>query len=231
MSLADRITELGRDAELRLAAVLDYFDDTVLAWRVVATGATEDPTAFVHSDHRAADVPLTDLVDRSRGHVATYLAEATFTQSLGVFEDYFFGLLRLWLAAHPRGLGNKQVELHALLDAGTFDAAVGLFVDEELDSVLYNRPADWFAYLDGKARLGCPSADEIARFAEAKATRDVLNHNRGVVTDRYVEKAGGLARYKAGELVDVPDNYHRDTVGLLRKMAADVTTAAAAKVV
>jgi len=52
-----------------------------------------------------------------------------------------------------------------------------------LNEVLYERPAEWFAYLQEKVKLGCPSAVEIERIAEAKATRDALIHNRMALTE------------------------------------------------
>jgi hypothetical protein len=78
-------------------------------------------------------------------------------------------------------------------------------------------------------KLGCPSADEIARLAEAKATRDVLVHSRGVAGKVYESKAGKLARYKDGERTDLPEPYHRETWELLRKLVADISDATVAK--
>jgi hypothetical protein len=44
----------------------------------------------------------------------------------------------------------------------------------------YERPTGWFAYLNEKVKLGCPTEDEVDRIAEAMASRDVLVHNRGI---------------------------------------------------
>ncbi len=92
-----------------------------------------------------------------------------------------------------------------------------------------NRPAEWFPYLDEKIRLGCPSMDEIERFAEAKASRDTLVHNRGVANKAYESKAGSLARGRDGDRLDFSEAYHRATWELLRKVVADVCDAAIAK--
>lgn len=231
MTLADQVTTLGRDALARFDAVDAYYFDTLCAWDLVRTLSRRHGSFKVTpgtGEVRPA-VSVADLAARSEGYVATFLNVTTFQQYLGVFEDYLFGLLRLWLTAHPLNVGNKQIDLKSLLAAGSLDAAVGLFVDKELNDVLYKRPAEWFAYLNEKVKLGVPSADEVARFTEAKASRDVLTHGNGVVTAQYVDKSGTLARYAVGEFIDIPDDYHRDTVGLLRKMAADLTAAAAAR--
>lgn len=94
---------------------------------------------------------------------------------------------------------------------------------------LYERPTAWFAYLDDKVKLGCPTVDEIERIAEVKACRDVSVHNRGVAGKIYVAKAGRFAHYQEGELIDITEAYHRQTWELLRKVVDDVSNAAIAK--
>jgi hypothetical protein len=109
------------------------------------------------------------------------------------------------------------------------DAIVQLAIGKELNEVMYERPTAWFAYLEDKVKLGCPSADEIDRIAEAKATRDVLVHNRGVVGKQYAVKAGRLARFQEGDPIDITEVYHRQTWELLRKVVANVSKAAFTK--
>jgi len=103
-------------------------------------------------------------------------------------------------------------------------------VRKELNEVLYDRPTGWFDYLESKARLGCPSVDEIERIAEAKASRDVLVHGRGIAGKAYESKAGNLARWKDGDRIAITDQYHRETWGLLRAVISDISNAGIAKV-
>jgi acetylglutamate kinase len=77
--------------------------------------------------------------------------------------------------------------------------------------------------------LGCPVAAEVEQLAEAKAARDILVHGRGVVSETYVEKAGTRARFKAGDRIDIPENYHRETWELLRKIVNDLSAAIISK--
>ena len=77
--------------------------------------------------------------------------------------------------------------------------------------------------------LGVPTRDEIEKFAEAKASRDVLVHNRGIANKIYESKAGALARYKAEERIEIPGDYHKDRWQLIRKMVTDISDAAIAK--
>ncbi len=69
--------------------------------------------------------------------------------------------------------------------------------------------ADWFAYFEKLAKLGCPTAGEIEHLAEIKASRDILVHNKGIVNATYVSKAGSRARFRDGERLEIPERYHR----------------------
>ncbi|MGL4550330.1 MAG: hypothetical protein ACRC33_04020 [Gemmataceae bacterium] len=145
------------------------------------------------------------------------------------FENSFFDLLRLWLVAYPQSLGAKELKFKAVLDAPDTEAVTLHVVNHELNEVAYERLADWFKYMEGRMRLGCPSAEDVERLSEAKASRDVLAHNRGVANRVYLAKAGRFARCREGERLDVPEPYHRETWELVRKVVIQVADGAAAK--
>jgi hypothetical protein len=131
--------------------------------------------------------------------------------------------------AYPRNLSGKKVDFADVLEAPDKDTITSRVVTKEVNEILYDRPAGWFVYLEDKVKLGCPTQDEIAQLAEAKASRDVLVHNRGLASKTYESKAGKLARYKDGQRIDIPENYHRETWELLRKVITDISNAAIAK--
>ena len=79
-------------------------------------------------------------------------------------------------------------------------------------------------------KLGCPTPEEIERLAEAKASRDVLSHNRGVANRVYGQKAGRLARFEDGQRIEIDGPYFRAAWELLLKIADDVCGAALGKV-
>jgi hypothetical protein len=62
--------------------------------------------------------------------------------------------------------------------------------------------------------------------AEIKATRDILEHNAGVVNETYRRKAGKIARYEVGERVGLEDAYHLESWGLMKKVERDLTESA-----
>ncbi len=229
MALADDIRALRDRVLADLNSAHDYYTDTKIAWRIVHKLVAAGHTFAVRNITTGTVTTQADLAAKARGYVAEQLAEATFQHFISIFENWFFDLLRLWLVAYPQNLIGKKVDFKAVLDAPDKDAIVLLVVNKELNEVLYERPAGWFAYLEDKAKLGRPAADEIERIAEAKASRDVLVHNRGIAGKPYEAKAGRLARYKDGQRIDIPEHYHRGTWDLIRKVVADVSDAAIAK--
>jgi hypothetical protein len=229
MALASDIQALRDRSLADLNAAHDYYTDTKGAWDIVRRFIAAGNTLSIHNHMTGTTTTHVDLVGKLRGYVAEQLAEATFQQFITIFENFLFELLRLWLVAHPKSLGAKTVEFRRILDAPDIAAITLQVVNHELNEVFYERPAEWFKYLESKVKLGCPTADEIARIAEAKASRDVLVHNRGVANTVYESKASHLARYKNGERIDIPENYHRQTWELLGKVVSDTASAALGK--
>ncbi len=229
MALAEEIESLRDRVLSDLNAAHDYYTDTKIAWNIVGRVIADGRTFSNRNMTTGTVTTHVELAGKSRGYVAEQLAEATFQQFISIFENYFFELVRLWLTAYPKNLSGKKVDFEDVLDAPDKDTITALVVSRELNEILYKRPTGWFDYLEEKAKLGCPTADEIARIAEAKASRDVLVHNRGVTGKTYESKAGNLARHKDGQRIDIPEYYHRQTWELLRKVVTDISNAATAK--
>jgi len=229
MGLADDIRALCDRVLADLNTAHDYYTDTKIAWDIVRRAIAAGQTFSVRNMTTGTETTQAELAGRSRGYVAEQLTEATFQKFVTVFENFFFDLLRLWLVAHPRSLGGKKVEFHRILDAPDIGAVTLHVVNHELNEVLYDRPKAWFEYLEDKVKLGCPSEAEIEQITEAKASRDVLVHNRGIANKTYLSKSGNLARYGEGQQIDIPEHYHRQTWELLRKVISDISDAAIAK--
>jgi hypothetical protein len=229
MGLANDIESLRDRVLADLSAAHDYYADTQIAWRIVHN-AVQVGAKFTHRNRATRTVSTqADLAAKARGYVKVQLAEATFLQFMSIFEDFFFDLCRLWLLSYPQNLFGRKVDFKAIWESPDKDALALLVVNKELNEVLYERPTGWFAYLEDKVKLGCPTADEIDRIAEAKASRDVLVHNRGIAGKTYELKAGTLARCKEGTRIDISERYHRATWELLRKVVADISNASIAK--
>lgn len=204
MALADDTRALRDRVLLDLNAAHDYYTDTKIAWAIVRQVIAAGETFSTNNTTTGTMTTQSLLSSKARGYVAEQLAEATFQQFISIFESFFFDLLRLWLLAYPQNLIGKKVNFKAVLDAPDKDAITFLVVSKELNEILYDRPTGWFAYLEDKAKLGCPKPDEIDRIAEAKASRDVLVHNRGVASKTYELKAGITPATKMGRELIFP---------------------------
>jgi hypothetical protein len=185
MALADEIRALRDRVLADLDSAHDYFMDTKTAWRLVKEMIDDGRTFAIRNPTTGTLITQADLATKARGYVAEQITEATFQQFVSIFENFFFDLLRLWLTAYPQSLGGKKVDFKAVLDAADKAEITELVVRKELNEILYDRPAGWFAYLEDKVKLGCPSEQEKERIAEAKASRDVLVHNRGIASRTY----------------------------------------------
>jgi hypothetical protein len=230
MALADDIRALRDHVLADLNSTHDYYTDTKIAWRIVHKVVQAGHTFSIRNTTTGTVTTQAELASKAQRYVTEQLAEATFQQFVSIFENFFLDLLRLWLMSYPQSLSGKKVDFQVVLDAPDKDAITLLVVNKELNEILYDRPLGWFKYLEDRAKLGCPTPDEIDRIAEAKASRDVLVHNRGVASRTYESKAGRFARYKDGERIDIPEHYHRETWELIRKVITDISNAAIAKV-
>jgi len=255
MALADDIFALRDRALADLNAVLDYSSHTKIAWGIIRQSVLEGSKFAIKGTSIRLDPPIGDgsspvlierrtgtetteatLADKARDYMNIQLPEATFQQFISIFEAFFGDFLRLWLLAHPAILSKKQIDFKTILEAPDKDAITQLMVDRELNDLTHGPPKAWFKYLDktfeylDTLKLGVPAKEEIQRFAEAKASRDVLVHNRGVANKMYESKAGTLARYRTGERIEIPGDYHKATEELIRKMVADISNAAIQKV-
>lgn len=243
MALSDQVAALQKRVLAELDAVEQYHRDSEQVWRLVRVLAVTsswdapDPLAPVGGPLLPSS-PLVGVVEPVRpelarlsgvaqDYVAGNLTEATFQQTLAVFEAFVADLLTTCLVARPDTLGGRDVKLIRVLRDG-----VATVVAEEVNQVVLNTmtggPRQWFDALAQHAQVAAPPADRVAQLVEAKATRDVLVHNRGAINPVYLKKAGPLARGGDGERIEMPEPYRRQVWELVRQVAADASDAALA---
>ena len=230
MALADDIQALTTRTVSALEASHDYYTYTKRVWRLLQQIAREGRKFTFRNLTTGTQVDEKVLLGRAQLYVTDYLVSSTFQHFVSLFEDFFFELLRLWLAAYPASLSKKQVEMGALLKAPDKSTIVLTVVDKELNDLKYERLTDWFAYLERLTNLGCPTAEEIGKLAEIKASRDILVHNNWISNATYVSKAGTRARYKDGEKLEIPEQYHSASWETINKVVREISAAAVRKV-
>jgi hypothetical protein len=121
------------------------------------------------------------------------------------FEYFFFDMLRVVLADNPRHLpSGKRLDYGAITSAATHEEIVTEMINRELNELKYQTLAKWFEYFEAVVSGVSPSSKEVSLLTEAKATRDLLAHNNGVVNEIYIRKVKGNAR--AGLSEDIPVN-------------------------
>jgi hypothetical protein len=100
-------------------------------------------------------------------------------------------------------------------------------IERTVRDLAYERPEQWFRYIENRVSLGCPNPSEGARLYEMKAARDCLEHNRGLVNRDYLDKAGTAARHAEGGLVRIDEPYLMACFALLRGVVKAMAAAAA----
>jgi hypothetical protein len=229
MALADDIRRLTIRCQSALDAGHDYYAHTKAVWEFFQIAVQAGRTITVQNAATGSLVDQQGLVARAQGYTTGYLTSTTFQHFVSIFEDFLFDLLRLWLATYPLSLSDRSLKFGTVLKAGDVSTVALAVIDKELNELKYERVADWFAYLERLVKLGYPTPDEIEALAEMKASRDILVHNKGVVNAVYVSKAGGKARYKDGDALEISEPYHRASWELVKKVIADVSDAALRK--
>lgn len=224
MSLPDRIRVLQLESRRKLIAAHDYFFDLRQAWELVRTVTAIGRPSSYRNPATGTVTTHVELIDRLPEYQERFALESTFQQFISIFETFFFDLLRLWLTAYPRSLGNKQIDLHTVLDSPDRESIILAIVNRELNAVAYEKPAQWFVYLQEKVKVTGPTPEQIDRLTEAKATRDILVHSGGIANKVYVAKAGKLACAEVDELLIVPEPYHRGIWELILDIVDRIAT-------
>jgi hypothetical protein len=153
----------------------------------------------------------------------------TFNRFLAIFEDYIFGVWRIWLKHYPASLSKKQIEVGVILETGNLDDVLNSIIDRELNEQKYKKPAEWFENLRKLTNIDPPPNDDIAKLAEMKATRDIIIHNAWIVNSVYLLKSGPLARAAIGDRIELTEPYHRECWLLVRRLIEHIDTTVATK--
>jgi hypothetical protein len=204
----------------------DFLEHTKAVWRGFQFWVKAGNTFRARNAATGKEFSEADLTSLSQYYITEHLASFAFQRYISVFEAFVFDFLRILLLRNPGSLSGKELKFGAIVSKPDLATVVQEVIDHQLNEIRYAKPKDWFEFIDKVQRLGCPSADEVEGLAEIKATRDVLEHNAGVVTKVYMDKSGKKARFKAGEYVELPDMYLRDCWLLLKKISNDLANAA-----
>ena len=242
MPLSDDIRALAEQVLGRVDEAREFYVHSRQAWRLVQQHARKGRPVGIVDLATKKRLPAEDLESRAQRYV-TVLAESTFKSLSSLLEDWVLGLIRLWLTAFPEDLdlnfdpatgqrrGNKQEEVQIrisrLLHVRDCTVIFGGLIERAARDLAYARPEKWFRYIDGRMSLASPDAAQRAKLYEMKAGRDCLEHNRGVVSADYFDKAGTAARYAERDFVQIDEPYLMECFSLIRGVTATMAVAAA----
>ena len=207
----------------------DYFADSRYAITFLRDSVQADNQFGFTNPTTGTASTQSEMATRLINYTNAQLAETTLISFVAIFEAFMADFVRSWLRAYPLGMGDRSVKITAVVAAGSYDGAIDAAIDEELQSVFYKRPDQWFEYIEKRVKLGVPSADQVERLTEVKAGRDLLVHNGGVVNALYLQKAGRFARGILGERLVYGGSFHDASWQLLRGIVDDVAGAAIAR--
>src|SRR5712692_10280308 len=117
MVLADDLQGLTGRTLSALDASHDYYTYTKRVWRLLQQIVKEGRKFTFRNLTTGTRVDEKVLLGRAQLYVTDYLISSTFQHFVSLFEDFFFELLRHWLAAYPASLSTKKVEIGAVLKA------------------------------------------------------------------------------------------------------------------
>lgn len=219
--IVDQLNSLRERVIKEFCDVMEFKAFTDLAYVLGSERAHQFPerhafriryTEFAHTIGLSdKDIILNDLPNHFSQAKDGYLFSLVHQHQVALFEHFFFDILRLLVTNHPLHLpGNKKVEYSIILKADTKDDIVSSLIERELNELKYKSVKEWFEYL-GDLVSGVGTSDtDIGKICEAKATRDLLVHNAGVVNHIYIQKAGEFARSAVGDVISVAGHYTRD---------------------
>ena len=239
-SLRDQVNIVADRATASVEELKRYWQDTRTAWEIVeqsAAAAGDDaPVRGGGPKFTAAPERRQELAGRADRYLQVYLAASVVQQLYSVFDDFLLGLTRAWLLAHPRhllrkgrGEATRPVPFADVLDAPDRAAIVAAAVERDVRVRAYASLPEQLDYLNRLVKTDRPDPGERAALAELKATRDLLVHGDGVVGADYLAAAGNLARFAAGERMQLPDVYLVASLDLVGAVCGGVAGAAADK--
>lgn len=186
-------------------------------FRVPSSGG--QPIARINRDERGMRELLQSMIDS--GEYAKALLSA-----VSITEDFVANMLRLTLRAYPdrllRGRRNGEaaqaVELSAIIGR-TAEQVVDGVIQQRLRRLMLGSPTDYLRCAKDWFDIVLNDA-VVASFVEIKATRDVIVHSDGVTDDTYAQKAGDLARARAGSTLPINRTYFDAAIATMKVLIA-----------
>ncbi len=170
MALIHEITRLRDKSLSSLDASHNYYAHTKTAWRLVQQMVRDGHKFTIRNQATGNIVDETELSGLAQNYITGYFVSATFQHFVALFERFVSDFLCAWLAEYPGSLSGNQLRFRTVPDSTDKNEVVTAVVHKEVHGLAYQRVADWFAYLERIAQLGCSNQAQIQQLAEIKAS-------------------------------------------------------------
>ncbi|EIV1709770.1 hypothetical protein ACEV85_23150 [Vibrio parahaemolyticus] len=165
------------------------------------------------------EVKMSELGDKFKLSETTHFFSLIHQQQVALFEHLFFDMVKIILVDRPERLPNKKkIDYAVIFESESKEEILNKLVEREINEIKYKNVKEWFDYLYELAKIEKVSDADICKIAEAKASRDILVHNAGIVNSIYLTKSGDEARFSHGDTIDVGGNYTKDSWSLFIKV-------------
>ena len=226
MSVTEELRVIAKHADRDLDAVHDFFEHSKIVWRSFRVLVAEGHKVSDENPATGTRIDQDDLVRLAPQYTREYLATFTFRQFVTSFETFLFNFLHQIILHNPWQLSEKQLNFGTVLNTDNRDEIVSGVIVKYLNELKYEPLREWFAAINKAVKLDFPTEDLIEALAEIKATRDILEHNAGIVNETYRRKAGRRARYQVGDHIEIVDSYHLECWRLMKHFVRELTSAA-----
>jgi len=173
------------------------------------------------------DEELRNIYDK---FLSRELYESFFVTLISKFEDFLESCLLIILEEHPDRISlnsegvetSKNVPLEDILKSENKEEIIKKIIGGKLATLFYAKPEQYMKYFINVTRFKIPK-ETIENFIERKATRDIIIHNRSIINNTYLEKAGGKSRGNINKKVIFDKNYFDISIILLRGISGIIT--------
>ncbi|MFA6063380.1 MAG: hypothetical protein WC736_12380 [Gallionella sp.] len=144
-------------------------------------------------------------------------------------ESLLNDVLRAFLTKYPTKLtvglkggdSSKSVPIAVVIAAKDIDEVLSSIIDTRLQGVFYAEPKEYLSYFESITGVKLPE-ESFLKFAEIKATRDLVIHNNGLSNELYARKAGTLARAENGEPVEIDEVYFSAAISTMKSISSEI---------
>jgi hypothetical protein len=126
-------------------------------------------------------------------------------------EAMFNDILRAVLLEYPVKVpADKEIKAGVVMKIGSLVELKECIVEGFINEVLYQSPEEYAKSFEKFVSVSLKGNKHFAQFQEIKAARDIYIHNKGIVNDVYLKKAGSLAKGTLGKVLDISIHYYVD---------------------